>query len=167
MKIQIKNNSITNDGEPIGVLDGQTVYLHQKVGPRVKSEIKKAVGDDGLKFIEQAAPDAEPAPVEAPKPAPEPPRARTLEEATKLAAIKTKDAAYRSLIVAVERGDIPPPPKQLAALGDKTPEFVAWVRENATPEEFNAIYGNRKLPTLQDYQNGERKRRRIAGEKLD
>lgn len=164
MKIQIKNNAITNDGEPIGTLDGQTVYLTQKVGPRVKSEIKKAVGDDGLKFAEQAAP--EPEPVKAPEPTPEPPCARTLEEAVKIAAIKTKDAAYRSLIVAVERGEIPPP-AQLAALGDKTPAFVDWVRAHATPEEFETIYGRRKLPTLQDYQNGERKRRRIAGEKID
>lgn len=167
MKIQIKNNAITNDGEPIGTLDGQTVYLTQKVGPRVKSEIKKAVGDDGLKFIEQAAPIVEPEPVKAPEPKPEPTRARTLEEAVKIAAIKTKDAAYRSLIVAVERGEIPPPPPQLAALGDKTPAFVDWVRAHATPEEFETIYGRRKLPTLQDYQNGERKRRRIAGEKID
>ena len=31
--------------------------------------------------------------------------------------------------------------------GDKDPEFIAWARENLSPEEFAARYDGRKIPS--------------------
>lgn len=35
-------------------------------------------------------------------------------------------------------------PSKDPAVGDKTPEYVEWYRDNHTPEEFAAKYGHRK-----------------------
>lgn len=37
-------------------------------------------------------------------------------------------------------------PKQDPALGDRTPEWVAWFRAKTTDKEFKAYYGSRALP---------------------
>jgi hypothetical protein len=42
----------------------------------------------------------------------------------------------------------PEAPAQDPAAGDKTPAYVAWYRDNHSPEEFAAKYGSRKTPEI-------------------
>lgn len=53
--------------------------------------------------------------------------------------------ALTALFARVAAREVPPPPKQDPAAGDKDPAFVRWVKEHGTPEEFEEQYRNRKF----------------------
>ena len=208
MKIEINAGVVTNDGQEIGRIEGSVCTLTAKVGPPVKSAIRKAGGED-LTFVQAkeeappptpAIPPAEPPPAASSAPAPmsdaellaemqrsglapasTPTVASSLpevekmlearpdmsfEDAEKLARERTKKRTVNSLAIAVARGEIPPPPKTNPAMGDKDPAYVEWMKKHATPEEFQNLYGHRaKLPTMNEWQAGEKASRKIGGMK--
>lgn len=55
------------------------------------------------------------------------------------------------LLRRAEMGQIPKPPETDAMLGQRTPEFVAWVKEHAAPEDFKKAYENRRLPSWEEH----------------
>jgi hypothetical protein len=73
------------------------------------------------------------------------------------------------ILDAALRGEIPSPPKCHPQMGDKDPQFVAWAKLHATPEEFEGNYRNRnrKLPSYEQFSEGEAKRKFIKFEKED
>lgn len=80
-----------------------------------------------------------------------------------LIAVRTRQEIMDSLQAKAAKGQIQPAPECHPQMGDKTPEFVAWVKANTTEREFLAIYGNRlnrkgKLPSAADFEEGERRR---------
>lgn len=46
--------------------------------------------------------------------------------------------------------EIPPCPPSHPAMGDKTPEVIAWFKANHSEAEFEKRYGNRVIPELGD-----------------
>ena len=55
-------------------------------------------------------------------------------------------------------------------MGDKAPEFVAWFKQHATPEEIDAKYpATRRLPKPGDFEAAEQRRlnRKLDGEVED
>jgi len=67
-------------------------------------------------------------------------------------------------------GKIPQPPAKHPAMGDKTPEYVAWFKAHATPEEIAVRYpDNRRIPaSVREFQAAEEKLKgKLPGEKKD
>lgn len=67
-------------------------------------------------------------------------------------------------------GRIPQPPAKHPAMGDKTPEYVAWFKAHATPEEIAVRYpDNRRIPaSVREFQAAEEKLKgKLPGEKKD
>lgn len=52
--------------------------------------------------------------------------------------------ALERMLAKVEAGELPEPPEQTSEEGDKTPAFIRWFKQHATPEEFDIQYGGRK-----------------------
>ena len=52
-----------------------------------------------------------------------------------------------------EKGTIPKPPATHEALGSRTPAFVQWVKAHLSPEDFEAAYRGRKLPTIEEVEH--------------
>lgn len=68
------------------------------------------------------------------------------------------------------KGQIPQPPAKNPAMGDKTPEYVAWFKTHATAEEIAVRYpDNRRVPasTAEFAAAQERLQGRLKGEKKD
>ncbi len=194
MHIEINNGVVTKDGDEIGVIQDSTCYLTEKVGPTVKGAIKKAAGVE-LSFVVGNAPDAPDAPeeedsdskdVDAPKPsladmsddelAEEMKRRGLIQEVKNEPVVEQPPVIERDLS-AVERlhklaneGKIPQPPAKHPAMGDKTPEYVAWFKAHATPEEIAVRYpDNRRIPaSVREFQAAEEKLKgKLPGEKKD
>jgi hypothetical protein len=163
MNIEINNRVVTKNGEEIGMIQDGTCHLLAKVGPTVKGAIKKASGIETLAFVVGEAEDEE---NDAPTPsladmsdddlAAEMKRRGLIQEAP---AVVESPAIVQPAVVerdlsAVERlhkladdGKIPKPPAKHPAMGDKTPEYVAWFKSRATPEEIAKRYpDNRRVP---------------------
>lgn len=51
--------------------------------------------------------------------------------------------ALERMLTKAQAGEIPQPPL-MGSEGDKTPAFIRWFKEYATPEEFEIQYGGRK-----------------------
>lgn len=51
--------------------------------------------------------------------------------------------ALERMLAKAQAGEIPQPPP-MGSEGDKTPAFIRWFKEYATPEEFEIQYGGRK-----------------------
>lgn len=194
MNIEIKNGVVTKDGDEIGVIQDSTCYLTEKVGPTVKGAIKKAAGVD-LSFVVGNAPDAPDAPeeedsdskdVDAPKPSladmsddelAEEMKRRSLIQEVKNEPVVEQPPVIERDLSAVERlhklaneGKIPQPPAKHPAMGDKTPEYVAWFKAHATPEEIAVRYpDNRRIPaSVREFQAAEEKLKgKLPGEKKD
>lgn len=194
MNIEIKNGVVTKDGDEIGVIQDSTCYLTAQVGPTVKGAIKKTAGVE-LSFVVGNAPDAPDAPeeedsdgkdVDAPKPsladmsddelAEEMKRRGLIQEVKNEPVVEQPPVIERDLS-AVERlhklaneGKIPQPPAKHPAMGDKTPEYVAWFKAHATPEEIAVRYpDNRRIPaSVREFQAAEEKLKgKLPGEKKD
>ncbi len=194
MNIEIKNGVVTKDGDEIGVIQDSTCYLTAQVGPTVKGAIKKTAGVE-LSFVVGNAPDAPDAPeeedsdskdVDAPKPsladmsddelAEEMKRRGLIQEVKNEPVVEQPPVIERDLS-AVDRlhklaneGRIPQPPAKHPAMGDKTPEYVAWFKAHATPEEIAVRYpDNRRIPaSVREFQAAEEKLKgKLPGEKKD
>lgn len=179
MNIEIKGAIILKDGEQIATVDCSTVTSPAKLAPTVKGVIKKALGDESVTFeVEEDA-----AQVGGEK-APEATKLAELSDAELLALMRLRglapQAAPRPSGQPTERenrfltkqqildsfAQIEPPPETLPDMGDKTPDYVEWVRRHASEEEWQKIYGTRiqrkgKLPTLKDRDDGEKRRRAL------
>lgn len=78
--------------------------------------------------------------------------------------------AVARLHALADQGKIPQPPAKHAAMGDKTPEYVAWFKSYATPEEIDIRYpDNRIVPaTAGEFEKAEARRHAaLPGEKKD
>lgn len=195
MNIEINNGVVTKDGDEIGVIQDSTCYLTEKVGPTVKGAIKKAAGVE-LSFVVGNAPeitdeeeDSDGKDVDAPKPsladmsddelAEEMKRRGLIQEAPQVpeTPVVVQPPVIERDLSAVERlhklaneGKIPQPPAKHPAMGDKTPEYVAWFKAHATPEEIAVRYpDNRRIPaSVREFQAAEEKLKgKLPGEKKD
>ena len=195
MHIEINNGVVTKDGDEIGVIQDSTCYLTEKVGPTVKGAIKKAAGVE-LSFVVGNAPeitdeeeDSDGKDVDAPKPsladmsddelAEEMKRRGLIQEAPQVpeTPVVVQPPVIERDLSAVERlhklaneGRIPQPPAKHPAMGDKTPEYVAWFKAHATPEEIAVRYpDNRRIPaSVREFQAAEEKLKgKLPGEKKD
>jgi hypothetical protein len=196
MNIEINEARVSKDGEEIGMILGEICYLEAKVGPTVKGAIKKAAGVE-LSFVVGDAPDEndtendteEDKDIDAPPPsladmsddelAAEMKRRGLIQEAPPVPetpAVVQPPVIERDLS-AVERlhrlageGKIPQPPEKHPAMGDKTPAYVAWFKQHATPAEIATRYpDNRRVPaTVREFVQAEEKLKgRLAGEVKD
>ena len=192
MHIEINNGVVTKDGDEIGVIQDSTCYLTAQVGPTVKGAIKKAAGVE-LSFVVGNAPettdeaeDSDGKDVDAPKPsladmsddelAEEMKRRGLIQEVKNEPVVEQPPVIERDLS-AVDRlhklaneGRIPQPPAKHPAMGDKTPEYVAWFKAHATPEEIAVRYpDNRRIPaSVREFQAAEEKLKgKLPGEKKD
>lgn len=195
MHIEINNGVVTKDGDEIGVIQDSTCYLTAQVGPTVKGAIKKAAGVE-LSFVVGNAPeitdeeeDSDGKDVDAPKPsladmsddelAEEMKRRGLIQEAPQVpeTPVVVQPPVIERDLSAVERlhklaneGKIPQPPAKHPAMGDKTPEYVAWFKAHATPEEIAVRYpDNRRIPaSVREFQAAEEKLKgKLPGEKKD
>jgi hypothetical protein len=69
-----------------------------------------------------------------------------------------------------DEGKIPQPPEKHSAMGDKTPAYVAWFKQHATPAEMATRYpDNRRVPaTVREFQQAaEKLQGRLPGEVKD
>lgn len=191
MRIEIKDGVVTNDGAVIGTIEDGTCFLKKKVGPTVKGAIKKEAAMSELAFVVGETPDEDAD--DAPKPslatmsddelAAEMKRRGLIQDApdvpTPAFAIVSQVEADKPApgIGAVARlhdlaakGQIPQPPSKNPAMGDKTPEYVAWFKTHATPEEIAARYpDNRRVPasTAEFAAAQEKLQGKLKGEKKD
>jgi len=195
MNIEINNGVVTKDGDEIGVIQDSTCYLTAQVGPTVKGAIKKTAGVE-LSFVVGDAPettdeeeDSDGKDVDAPKPsladmsddelAEEMKRRGLIQEAPQVpeTPVVVQPPVIERDLSAVERlhklaneGRIPQPPAKHPAMGDKTPEYVAWFKAHATPEEIAVRYpDNRRIPaSVREFQAAEEKLKgKLPGEKKD
>jgi len=192
MNIEINNGVVTKDGDEIGVIQDSTCYLTAQVGPTVKGAIKKTAGVE-LSFVVGDAPettdeeeDSDGKDVDAPKPSladmsddelAEEMKHRGLIQEVKNEPVVEQPPVIERDLSAVERlhklaneGRIPQPPAKHPAMGDKTPEYVAWFKAHATPEEIAVRYpDNRRIPaSVREFQAAEEKLKgKLPGEKKD
>lgn len=186
MKIEIINGVVTKDGEEIGMIQDGTCHLLAVVGPTVKGAIKKASGIDGLTFVVGEASEDE---GEASKPslahmsdddlAAEMKRRGLIQDAPAVvessaivqpAVVERDLSAVERLHKLADEGKIPKPPMKHPAMGDKTPEYVAWFKAHATPAEIAARYpDNRRVPaSIAEFAKAQAKiYDKLPGEKKD
>lgn len=186
--IEIQGTAILRDGENIGHIDGGTAFLPKKPGPAILGQIRKAAGKPDLAFEYVAARIAASitqsiAPVVpsgqtennegesiSGKPASVSGAAVAPEESSQSAGDASPKTGLDRLLDLADAGKIPPPPKHNPAMGDKAPEFVAWFKQHATPEEIDAKYpATRRLPKPGDFEAAEQRRlnRKLDGEVED
>lgn len=186
MNIEIKDGVVTNDGAEIGIIQDSTCHLTAKIGPTVKGAIRKESGIVDLQFIIGDAPEKEGEDDKGTLPsladmsdddlAAEMKRRGLIQDAPEVAAV-VQPPVKRVDLSAVERlhkladeGSIPRPPAKLPAMGDKTPEYVAWFKAHATPEEIAVRYpDSRRVPaTVAEFARAEaRLQDKLSGEKKD
>jgi len=86
-------------------------------------------------------------------------------------AVKQVDlSAVERLHKLADDGNIPKPPAKHPAMGDKTPEYVAWFKAHATPEEIAKRYpDNRRVPaSIAEFAKAQAKiYDKLPGEKKD
>jgi hypothetical protein len=187
MNIQIKDGVVTNDGDEIGKIEGDTCFLPAKVGPTVKGAIKKAAGNPALTFVagteDQRKQELDEHPIVATASAlsddelaAEMLRRGMIKNEPDAPVIVQPPVVERDLS-AVERlhnlakeGKIPHPPAKHPAMGDKTPDYVEWFKAHATPDEIAVRYpDNRRVPaTVQEFERADAKLQdKLPGEKKD
>lgn len=200
MNIEIKNGVVTKDGDEIGVIQDSTCYLTAQVGPTVKGAIKKTAGVELSFVVGNAPEttdeeDSDGKDVDAPKPSlADMSDDELAEEMKRRGLIRENEYGMDDLtqsfparevqppvierdLSAVDRlhklaneGKIPQPPAKHPAMGDKTPEYVAWFKAHATPEEIAVRYpDNRRIPaSVREFQAAEEKLKgKLPGEKKD
>lgn len=190
MKIEINNSVVTNDGDEIGIIQDSTCHLTVKVGPTVKGAIRKESGITDLQFIVGDSPDegdgygrdevkTSLADMSDDELAAEMKRRGLIREAPPVVEsaaiiqphVKPVDlSAVDRLNKLADEGKIPKPPAKHPAMGDKTPDYVAWFKAHATPEEIATRYPeNRRIPaSVREFQQAaEKLQGKLPGEKKD
>lgn len=169
--IEVKNNAVLRDGQQIAVIEGGVCRSYSAFPPVVKGQIKKAAGNASLTFelVEETQEPKAPL-VQAIEAIEEKPG--LAPEAAKLLQLAKDTAQGKPLVEAVaeleaqplprtiadlhalaEKGTIPKPPATHEALGSRTPAFVQWVKAHLSPEDFEAAYRGRKLPTIEEVES--------------
>jgi hypothetical protein len=199
MNIEINEARVSKDGEEIGMILGEICYLEAKVGPTVKGAIKKAAGVELSFVVGNASVEndtendtEEDKDIDAPLPsladmsddelAAEMKRRGliqknkygmddlTIPTVAQPPVIERDLSAVDRLHKLADEGKIPRPPGKHPAMGDKTPEYVAWFKQHATPAEIATRYpDNRRVPvTVREFvQAEERLKGRLPGEVKD
>jgi hypothetical protein len=187
MKIEINEGTVTNDGAVIGTIDGNVCHLKNKVGPTVKGAIRKESGIVDLQFIaggdapekeDEDKVDALPSLAEMSDDelAAEMVRRGLIQDAPEAPAIvqppvvQPGSSAVERLHKLADAGQIPTPPAKHPAMGDKTPEYVAWFKAHATLAEIAARYPtNRRVPasTAEFFKAEAKLQEQLPGEKKD
>jgi hypothetical protein len=186
MKIEINEGTVTNDGAVIGTIDGNVCHLKNKVGPTVKGAIRKESGIVDLQFIASDAPEQEDedkvealpslADMSDDELAAEMVRRGLIQDASEAPAIaqpsivQPGSSAVERLHKLADAGQIPTPPAKHPAMGDKTPEYVAWFKAHATLAEIAARYpANRRVPasTAEFFKAEAKLQDQLPGEKKD
>jgi len=173
--IEIKNNAILRDGDEIGSIDGDVATMGKKQGPAILGQNRKAAGNPSLQFTlsESIAPGAKSAQTKDTGRAStsgKPVEGSSTTVAAKESGTKPETASVKTgidrLLELVAKGKIPPPPPKHPAMGDKDPAFVAWYSQHATAEESALKYPpGKSLPTMEAFEEGERKRKVIRSMK--
>lgn len=157
--IEVKNNAVLRDGQQIAVIEGGVCRSYSAFPPVVKGQIKKAAGNAVMAFEL----------VEEQGGAPETPVVQPVELPTTFiphesdnvlkrehlpdAAASATPRTIADLHALAEKGTIPKPPATHEALGSRTPAFVQWVKDHLSPEDFEAAYRGRKLPTIEEVEH--------------
>lgn len=146
MKIEIKEGTVLNDGAEIAIIEGTQCLSETKLSGPVKGAIRKASENPTLAFAiignDGDTPDTEDA---------APPDGPVFDD-------KVPRSGIARLMHAVEFEKIPPPPPTNPQMGDKDPAFVAWYKVHANDKEFEQKYGNRKLPSIAEFEATERQK---------
>lgn len=154
MDLKIEENVVLYNGAPIATIAGNTCTSEKNLAPVLKGAIRRASGNAELAFVLLGV-------NEDPEEAPQVPVGQ-VQEAAPLppspAVVVSTLSPIAVLLAKAQRGLIPQPPKQHPHMGDKDPAFVAWAKEHMTHDDFAKVYEHRKLPTHQEYLEGEKKR---------
>lgn len=176
--IEVKNNAVLRDGQQIAVIEDGVCRSYSPLAPVLKGQIKKAAGNAALTFElveETQEPKAtKPETAGVPQAVFVPPEAGYFEKPSQpnafVAASLINVAAMcqppaepvipevpktiAHLHALAEKGTIPKPPATHEALGSRTPAFVQWVKTYLSPEDFEAAYRGRNLPTIAEVEHG-------------
>ncbi len=159
--IEIKNKAVLRDGQQIALIEDGVCRSYSAIPPVLKSQIKKAAGNPALAFELVEAQDGVSGGGEAETPVVQLVELPTtfipnesdnvlkrehLPDATASATPRT----IADLHALAEKGTIPKPPPTHEALGSRTPALVQWVKAHLSPEDFEAAYKGRKLPTVEE-----------------
>lgn len=164
MNIKITKGVVTKDGEEVGSINGDVCTLLKPIGPTVKAAINKEHGGK-LTYALVSDKGTHEEPIQSFQPS-EPLNVGDVlqdgkEQVQVLASHPQPLFGIDRLAVLIESGEIPQPPLTRPDMGDKTPEYVEWFREHATPEEFAKKYhADRKLCSHQEANAGAAKQRR-------
>lgn len=128
----LKDSNILKGDEVVGTYDAEEnkVVLIKRPGPhgyKALSAFFEELGKE--KPIFDIEPENEGDPKDTKPEAPKEPKAKKAEETPK-------------------GKEKPEAPEKDPFLGDKTPAYIRWFRDNHTEEEFQAKYGNRKYEPL-------------------
>lgn len=158
---------VLKDGEELGRIDGDTMIHHAIIGGVVKGQIRNKAGKPELQFVAkiEEAPQEEEAPppspivtleqlqaqaaalglaIAAPSPSTPVPAPATIVKPDDIVQPGRKPRpALEQMLAKAQAGEIPQPPP-MGSEGDKTPAFIRWFKQHATPEEFEIQYGGRK-----------------------
>lgn len=183
MKIEIKGSAVLKDGDEIGHIDADTCTLTAPASGPLKGAIRKAAGNPTLAFVvasKSGGVEANTVTVGAlsdDELAAEMKRRGLIQDAPPEAPKIEQPPVKQIDLSAVERlhklaseGKIPHPPAKHPAMGDKTPEYVAWFKTHATEKEFATRYPeNRRIPaSTAEFKAAEAKLQgKLPGEKKD
>lgn len=156
--IEVKNNAVMRDGQQIAVIEGGVCRSYSAFPPVVKGQIKKAAGNASLTFElveEQGEPET---PVVKPVELPTTFIPHESDNVLKREHLPDATASATPHTIAdlhalAEKGTIPKPPATHEALGSRTPAFVQWVKAHLSPEDFEAAYRGRKLPSIEEVEH--------------
>lgn len=156
--IEVKNNAVLRDGQQIAVIEGGVCRSYSAFPPVVKGQIKKAAGNASLTFELVEGQDEPETPVVQPVELPTTFIPHESDNALKREHLPDATAGATPRTIAdlhalAEKGAIPTPPATHEALGSRTPAFVQWVKAHLSPEDFEAAYRGRKLPTIEEVES--------------
>lgn len=158
--IEVKNNAVLRDGQQIAVIEGGVCRSYSTFPPVVKGQIKKAAGNAALTFELVEGQDEPETPVVQPVEEPLPIAKLASEQvhptpemANAAEAALSEPHTIADLYALAEKGIIPKPPATHEALGSRTPAFVQWVKAHLSPEDFEAAYRGRKLPSIEEVEH--------------
>lgn len=157
--IEVKNNAVLRDGQQIAVIEGGVCRSYSPLAPVLKGQIKKAAGNASLTFelVEEQGGEPE-TPVVQPVELPTTFIPHESDNVLKREHLPDATASATPHTIAdlhalAEKGAIPKPPPTHEALGSRTPAFVQWVKAHLSPEDFEAAYRGRKLPTIEEVES--------------
>lgn len=160
--IEVKNNAVLRDGQQIATLESGVCYSYSPLAPVLKGQIKKASGNASLTFelVEVTGKEIE---YEGEKftqiGITTTPDTGGIDRDTNAREVHSRSVEAKGprtiadLHTLAEIGTIPKPPSTHEALGSRTPAFVQWVKAHLSPEDFEAAYKGRKLPTIEEVEH--------------